>query len=320
MQWSAEEIRDQWGIRGECLVNEPLAPLTTWQIGGIADLLIRPADIEDVHALFAFLRHYALPWLIIGGGSNVLIADAGVRGVVIQLSDVNTIAPCGDCQLRVGAGCRLNHLITEAVRLGYAGFEMLAGVPGTIGGAVRGNAGALGQQIGDCVYSALVAEDNAVERWEPADFAFTYRRSAITDHHFVLEVVLQCQRSQTEFLRQQVKLARQHRLQAQLVKGANAGSVFKNPPGHQAWKLIAQCGLPGESVGAAQISPHHANFIVNRGGATAGSVLELMALVQQRVAIQSGIYLEPEVHILGDFASVSERATVVRNWREANNG
>lgn len=313
--WRKELTDEQWGIRGECLIDEPLDNLTSWRVGGPADLLVRPLDIEDVHTLFSFIRQYRVPWCVLGGGSNLLVADTGVRGLVIQLTDMNTIAPTGECQLTVGAGCRLSHLVNEAVRLGYAGFESLAGIPGTVGGAVTGNAGALGQQISDCLQSALIAENAAVERWERDEFHFDYRHSAIEAKHLILEVVFSCQRKDPELLREKVTAAREHRRQAHNVKGATAGSVFKNPVGKQAWKLIDQCGLRGRAVGGAQVSEHHTNFIVNRGTATAEEIMILMNLVHQTVLEQTGIRLIAEVHRVGDFETL-QRDGVSSCWVE----
>ncbi len=313
MVWDVEQLQDQWGIRGECLTDVPLAPLTTWRIGGSADLLIRPLDMEDVHAVFTFLRHHRLAWVLLGGGSNVLVADQGIREVVIQLTDMDTITPFGPCKLRVGAGCRLSHLVNETVRQGYGGFESLAGIPGTVGAAVAGNSGALGQQVGDCVLFAQVAETAAVERWSAEEFAFDYRSSAITTDYAILEVVFQCERSESAVLQQRVRQARQHRSQAHAVGGANAGSVFKNPPGHKAWQLITECGLQGEGIGGAQISAHHANFIINTGVATAYDVISLIALVQRIVKDKCGVELELEVHLLGDFCGQLQSGWLIRD-------
>lgn len=301
VDWRKELTHEQWGIRGECLIDEPLDNLTTWRVGGPADLLVRPLDIEDVHTLFAFIRQYRVPWRVIGGGSNLLVADKGVRGLVIQLTDMNYITPTGVCQITVGAGCQLSHLVKEAVRLGYEGFESLAGIPGTVGGAVAGNAGALGQQIGDCLQSALIAENEAVERWERDEFHFDYRSSAIEAKHMVLEIVFNCQRKDPKILREKVAAAREHRRQAHAVMGATAGSVFKNPTSRQAWKLIDQCGLRGRAIGDAQISEQHTNFIVNRGKATAEEIINLMSLVQRTVFEQTAVRLLPEVHKMGEF-------------------
>jgi len=306
IDWRKELTHEQWGIRGECLIDEPLGNLTTWRVGGPADLLVRPLDIEDVHTLFAFIRQYRVPWRVIGGGSNLLVADKGVRGLVIQLTDMNYITPSGECQITVGAGCRLSHLVKEAVRLGYQGFESLAGIPGTVGGAVAGNAGALGQQIGESLQSALVAENEAVERWERNDFHFDYRTSAIEGKHMVLEVVFNCQRKDPKLLRESVTAAREHRRQAHAVVGATAGSVFKNPADGQAWKLIDQCGLRGKLVGDAQISEQHTNFIVNRGNATAEEIITLISLVQRTVYEKTGVLLVPEVHKMGEFDHPAE--------------
>ena len=316
VDWRKELTQGSWAIRGECLIDEPLKNLNSWRVGGPADLLVRPLDVEDVHTVFAFIRHHRVPWRVLGGGSNLLIADKGVRGLVIQLSDMNRISQSGACQLTVGAGCPLSHLVQEAVRLGYAGFESLAGIPGTVGGAVAGNAGALGQQIADCLQSALVAENAAVERWVRDEFHFGYRSSAIRDKHMVLEVVFACERSEPELLREKVAAAREHRRQAHAVIGATAGSVFKNPPETQAWKLIDQCGLRGKSIGDAQVSEQHANFIVNRGSATADEIAQLMALVQQTVMDQTGVCLSPEVHKMGDFDELLSRHGKHLLWDE----
>ncbi|MEA3466216.1 MAG: UDP-N-acetylmuramate dehydrogenase [Thermodesulfobacteriota bacterium] len=321
VDWRTELMTGCWGVRGECLIDEPLAPLTTWRIGGRADLLVRPLDIEDVHTLFTFIRHHGVPWQVLGGGSNVLVADKGVRGVVIQLTDMDYICQVGAGQLKVGAGCRLNHLVTEVVRQGYAGFEFLAGIPGTVGGAVVGNAGALSQQIGDCVQSALVAEVTAVERWTWAEFGFGYRSSALSEKHALLEVVFKCESNQPELLHQRLKHAQKHRCQAQAVDGANAGSVFKNPPGRQAWRLIDQCGLRGKKVGEAQVAQQHTNFIVNNGAATAEDIIGLMIMVQRTVEEQTGVVLIPEVHVMGDF-TMADGSDLTQQlcWGERSDG
>lgn len=314
--WRRELTQGKWGIRGECLIDEPLDSLNTWRVGGPADLLVRPIDLEDVHTLFAFIRHHRVPWHVLGGGSNLLIADKGVRGLVIQLTDMNQINPSGSGKLAVGAGCPLSLLVNESVRLGYSGFESLAGIPGTVGGAVAGNAGAFGQQIGDCLHTALVAENSAVEIWDRDQFHFGYRSSAMRQNHLLLEIVFVCQRSDSELLRKQVSAAREHRRRAHAVMGATAGSVFKNPPEIQAWKLIDQCGLRGKVIGDAQISEQHTNFIVNRGSATAEEIMALMALTQKTVFERTGVRLLPEVHKMGDFGELSSAGSNHLYWSE----
>jgi UDP-N-acetylmuramate dehydrogenase len=203
--------------------------------------------------------------------------------------------------------------VIETARLGYAGIESLAGIPGSIGGAVVGNAGASGQQIGDCVDSALVAELTAVERWSTAEFAFAYRHSAVQPHHALLEIVLNFRRCEVAVLQAKVKSARVYRRKAQAVTGASAGSVFKNPCGQQAWKLIADSGVQGEVVGGAQVSPQHANFIVNNNSASAADIITLMARVQQQVAKKTGFHLQPEVKMLGDFAELAAQVALITN-------
>lgn len=291
----------QQQFRGDCLTDEPLAPLTSWRVGGAAELLVRPRDLQDLTLLQQVLRRHDVPYCVLGGGSNVLIADSGIAGVVVQLSYFDTIEELDGQRLKVGAGCRLNTLVRYATSHGYAGVESLAGIPGTVGGAVAVNAGARGQQIGDVVESAQVFDGHELQCWDHDQFNFAYRSSCVEAHQVVVEVVLRYEPASSLRLCEMALEATQHRARAHAVGGPNAGSVFKNPPGQQAWQLIEQCGLRGVRCGQAQVSPHHTNFIINHGGATAEEIRRLIHRVQQTVLEQTGVVLEPEVRMMGAF-------------------
>lgn len=288
-------------LRGDCLAHEPLAPLTSWRVGGAAELLVRPYDLHDLSILHQVLQQHQVPWCVLGGGSNVLVSDHGIAGVVVQMNHFDAIEQLEGQRLRVGAGCRLNTLVRYATSHGFAGLEAMAGIPGSVGGAVAVNAGAQGQQIGDVVESAQVFDDQGLQRWEQQQFGFAYRTSHIQSHQLVVEVVLRYEAASSLRLCEVALNATQHRAKAHAVGGPNAGSVFKNPPGQQAWRLIDQCGLRGFRCGQAQVSDLHTNFIVNHGGATAEEIRRLIQRVQQTVLEQTGIVLEPEVRMMGAF-------------------
>ncbi len=308
-------MNDAWRIAlrqrldGDCLFDEPLAPLTTWKVGGPAQCLVRPRHVEDLHVLSAVIQEAGVPWWILGGGSNVLISDQGLAGVVIQLSHMARVEEQGNQRLVVGGGFSLTELIRLSVDQGLGGIEALAGIPGTVGGAVSGNAGAADQQIGQRVVEALVwtpMEDNGVRSWSAQQCDFAYRHSALIPDHVVVEVTLQFDRGPVDVLRARRAEVLAHRRQAHNVGGPNAGSVFRNPPQQLAWRLIDDSGMRGVQVGQAQVSPQHANFIVNTGGASADEIYQLIHKVQDAVVRHHGVTLQPEVRLLGSFGEMNE--------------
>jgi UDP-N-acetylmuramate dehydrogenase len=296
-------------LAGDCLPNEPLAALSTWKVGGCAELLVRPRHEQDLSLLANVIRDHELPWWVLGGGSNVLISERGVAGVVIQMSGFDAITPLAENRLRVGAGCTLARLVRYGVEHGQQGLEALAGIPGSVGGAIVGNAGAGGQEVGERVVDVSVwtpSQGGGLQRWSRLECGFSYRHSALNSDHVVVAVTLELLPADAAELRQRMEQALAHRRQAHAVGGPNAGSVFKNPPAGQAWKLIDQCGLRGMKVGNAQVSPQHANFIINTGGATAEEIYQLIHDVQRTVAQQTGVVLEPEVRMVGSFGEEHE--------------
>jgi UDP-N-acetylmuramate dehydrogenase len=272
---------------------------TTWRVGGPADLFLVPADRDDLLAALRLLAAAGFPWLVVGAGSNLLVRDGGIRGAVIQTGGLRRLAFDGTA-VRAEGGVPMMTLIASCAERGLSGIERLAGIPGTVGGAVMMNAGAGGQQLGDVVAEAVLVGAAGEERWSAERLGFVYRRSAVPADRVVVETELQLRESGPEELQAAMRRRLQERRGAQGVGGPNAGSVFKNPPGEAAWRLIDAAGLRGTVEGGAQVAERHANFIVNRGGARAADILALIERVRETVRRTSGVELEPEVRIVGE--------------------
>lgn len=294
----------------------PLAPLTTFKIGGPADLLITVERVDDLVRLVKLARTHDMPYLLLGGGSNVLIADAGVRGLVIvnRCRQVTRVVPdrLDDSNdsvfLSVESGALLAGLARLAIHDGLAGLEWAVSVPGTVGGAVVGNAGAHGGCIADNLWQAEVLDSQGtVSTWPVAEFRYAYRSSrlkAAVDPQTVGTVVLAAMfrlvRGDRTALAEQAARFLAHRRSTQPT-AASVGSIFRNPPGDYAGRLIEAVGLKGTQVGQAQFSPVHANFLVNLERATAQDVVTAIRLAQAAVADQFGIALVPEILFVGEF-------------------
>ncbi|MDD5557659.1 MAG: UDP-N-acetylmuramate dehydrogenase [bacterium] len=284
--------------------DEPLEAHTSMRVGGAADAF---AEVLDERALSRLLRLCAetgVPLFVLGGGTNVIAPDGGWRGVVVRLAGerFERIAARGE-RVRAGAAARLPALVDEAVRRSLAGIECLAGIPGTVGGAVRMNAGTAGGCIGDAVESArLMDRAGAVREAERARMGFGYRRSAAAEAAVVLEVTLRLRPREAGAVGEEVRRAIERRA-AWLPDAPSAGCVFRNPPGGAtAGELIDRIGLRGARSGGAAVHDRHANVIVNTGGARARDVLRLMDLVRDRVRAATGIDLAPEVVVMGEGA------------------
>lgn len=287
-------------------VDRPLARLTTYRLGGPAAVYLEPAGPSDIEALGATLKSAggSTPVLVLGRGSNIVISDRGWPGVVVRLPAAQwswIAAAEGAGRLSAGAATSLPLVANWAARRSLSGAEFLVAVPGSIGGAVRMNAGAHGRQMGDCLVSARVfdldrlrIEDHAAER-----FQFSYRHSNLTAGQLVLDATLRLEPADVEWVRDRMESYRRHRAATQPGAVQNAGSVFKNPPGDHAARLIDAVGGKTMSVGGARVSEKHANFIVAGPGASARDVIALMTLLRDRVREQFGVTLEPEVHMVG---------------------
>jgi len=284
--------------RGELLRDEPLWRHTTWQVGGAATLF-RPANHVDLVKAVRLLTAAKVPWMVIGGGSNLLVRDGGFPGVVIDLKALGEIRFGANSQVEAGAGARLNALVKQLVAAGLGGLEELAGIPGTVGGAVVMNAGAGVQSLGQVVTEVEVLSGETVA-WRPqAELGFGYRHSGLGKDEVITAVRLQLRPEDPELLAATYAEWLAHRRQAHAVGGPSAGSVFKNPPGIKAWELIDRSGWRGRGVGGARVAERHANFIINADNALAADIEALIEAIRADVLQQTGVALETEVRIVG---------------------
>ncbi|MEJ2200076.1 MAG: UDP-N-acetylmuramate dehydrogenase [Desulfuromonadaceae bacterium] len=294
-------------MAGKLLAAEPMSRHTTWRVGGPADLFLEPADQDDLERVLRLLQQAGVPWLAVGSGSNLLVRDGGIRGAVIHLRRFRQLEMAGDGRIRAGGGLPLMTLIRETSAGGWAGLEGLAGIPGTVGGAVAMNAGAGGQEMADVVESAVVVTAAGAELWSRERLQFAYRHSALSRETILTSASMRFRPGEAAALGAVIRERLAARRSTQRVGGPNAGSVFKNPPGQSAWQLIAAAGMRGMAIGDAQIAEGHANFIVNRGRARARDILQLIEQVRERVREASGIELETEIRIVGADAATDEK-------------
>ena len=293
------EERLRQSFRGEIRLGEPMARHTTWQVGGPADFFLLPVDRDDLLALMGFLEETATPWLVLGKGSNVLVSDAGIAGAVIDLARLNRLDFLPDGTVRAEAGAALGHLVDEAVRRGWGGLEYLAGIPGSVGGALVMNAGVPEHEFGDVVTDALLVEERRLAQWPVERLGLRYRGSVLNAAHVVVEVGLRLVPGEPDALQGRVAEMLERRSASQNVRGANAGSVFRNPPGGKAWRFIDEAGFRGVAEGGARVAPQHANFIVNEGQAKAADIRTLIQRIQQEVQRKFNVRLEPEIKMVG---------------------
>ena len=291
------------GLKGPVYADYPLAPLTTWKIGGPAEFLAIPQDLEEVWALHREASRRGCPLFFLGRGSNVLIADTGLPGITLHLvKSFQKLERQGNT-VRVGAGVGLPRLAKTTAAWGQGGFEFLAGIPGTMGAAVRLNAGAHGRDLGRILKRVWVVTPNLeLKELAVSEIAPGYRTSRLLQlpHWLVVEVelILQEEASPEEIQKRMADLLKERRAR-QPAHPRTCGSVFKNPlGGPPAGRLIEEAGWKGRSLGAAQVSHKHANFIINRGGATATEMVTLMAAIEASVWQRFGIRLEREVVFL----------------------
>lgn len=293
------------GFRGQVVEQAPLAPRTTWRIGGPARWLARPADAADLGRLVQG-RPREIPMMVLGGGSNLLLPDEGFPGIVVSLAPALTAATLGEetaatVRLVAGGGLSSRGLAHFARRHGLNGVAFLAGIPGSVGGAVVMNAGAYGGEIAQVLEAVEVMDEDGVRRVLSAGEAgLSYRASRIAPGWIVLAAHLRLTRGDATAIRQRMQTLNRQRAASQPLEHPSAGSTFKNPPaGPKAWQLIADAALRGRAVGGAQVSEKHCNFLINRDGASADDMRRLMDLVRQTVFRSSGIVLEPEVKVVG---------------------
>jgi len=281
--------------------DEPMSKHTTLRVGGPADVYVEPASEADLAAILKFCSEHGVKFFILGRGSNLLVRDGGFRGAVICLAqpEFSKIEDDGE-RLRCGAGARLKNVAVGARRNALCGLEFLEGIPGSIGGALRMNAGAMGGAMFEIVESVRLMDfAGSVRELSPAEMAVEYRSCAMLKNHVALGAVLRGRPDSVESIAQRMSAFSQKRWSSQPA-APSAGCLFKNPAAIPAGKLIDELGLKGTRVGGARISQEHGNFLVNDGNATAAEVLELIGILQAKAKAERGIDLHAEVEIIGE--------------------
>lgn len=278
--------------------KERLSKYTSFNIGGYADYLIKVYSKGQLKNVLQIIKKNCLKYFVIGAGTNILVSDKGYRGVVIKLCRSFKRIHQQKNLFSCGAAMSLNDFLKRTYDAGYGGAEFLAGIPGTIGGAIKGNAGAFGHSIGEITEKIAIIDDRLHEKeMMRQEIGFGYRRSQINNQIIIigaeLNLVKKKKNNIIKMIEENIKKRR-----AQHPVGFSAGSFFKNPPGYPAGKLIDECGLKGHRIGDAMVSPKHGNFIINCGAASAASVIKLARRIQKIVKEKKGIILEPEVKIV----------------------
>lgn len=298
---AAAELKGRVSPQTVIRADEPLAKRTTLRVGGPADLYVEPASEDDLGRTVKFCAERNVPFLVLGRGSNLLIKDGGVRGVVICLAHACfSRIEVRERQIECGAGAKLKAVAMEAKRQGIAGLEFFEGIPGSVGGALRMNAGAMGGAIFDVVRVVRLMDlAGRVGERNIRELEIRYRGCPTLKTHIALGAVLEGQPGARQEIEQRMNQFSQKRWQSQPA-APSAGCIFKNPPTIPAGKLIEELGLKGTHVGGAVVSAEHGNFIVNDGTASARDVLALIELIRERARAVRGIELETEVEIIGE--------------------
>ena len=287
-------------VRGKLTPDAPLAPLVWFKSGGTADWLFEPADEED---LAAFLRELDpdMPVMALGLGSNMIVRDGGVPGVVVRLGKpFAKIAKVNDVTIRCGGGASGILVSSTARDAGIAGMEFLRGIPGTVGGFVRMNGGAYGREVKDILVSAkLILRSGEKVEWPLDELGYTYRHSDVPEGAVVIQATFRGTPGRSDAIGAEMDAIARAREESQPLRSRTGGSTFKNPPGHKAWALIDAAGCRGMTLGGAQVSEKHCNFLLNLGSATSKDIEALGEEVRRRVAAKTNITLEWEIQRVG---------------------
>ncbi len=278
---------------------------TSFKAGGRADLLVTPADCDELIYITKTLNAEDVPYMIIGNGSNILVKDGGYRGVIIRIDDGFSDIRTEGNSIIAGAGALMSQVARKALEAELAGFEFASGIPGSIGGGVFMNAGAYGGEIADVIEYATVLEKStgSIRTVSASELELSYRHSALQQSgDIVIDVKLNLKKGSYSDIAEEMKTLTSRRNDKQPVQYPSAGSFFKRPEGYFAGRLIQDAGLKGLSVGGAKVSSKHSGFIINTGTATASDILSLMRLVQNTVYDRFGVMMEPEVRIIGEDA------------------
>lgn len=283
--------------------DEPMSRHTTFRIGGNADYFVKPGNADEVAAVIVVCREYNIPYFILGNGSNLLVSDDGYRGMIINIMDNMDSVTVDGRIITAQAGAMLVRVSVMARDNALTGLEFASGIPGTIGGAVYMNAGAYGGEMKNVVKTVrAIDEYGRIYELDSEKMDFSYRHSIVEERKLiVLEVTLELEHGIREAIDDRMKELAEARRSKQPLEYPSAGSTFKRPEGYFAGKLIMDAGLRGYSVGGAQVAEKHCGFVINKGGATASDVVELIRDVQHDVDDKFGVTLEPEVKMLGEF-------------------
>ena len=283
-------------------MEEPMKKHTTFRVGGPADVLVQP-DETALAAILALCRQYHVPYSFIGNGSNLLVGDKGIRGVVIEMTDPMGNIEVDGTKITAQAGAMLSKIANTAASNGLGGMEFAAGIPGSVGGAVVMNAGAYGGEMKDIIEKVYVLDENGAQLELDRDaLDLGYRHSCIPEKKYIVtKVVLELVPRDEAEIRSEMKELNEKRAEKQPLQYPSAGSTFKRPEGYFAGKLIMDAGLRGYQVGGAQVSEKHCGFVINKGDATAADICQLMRDVSDKVQAQFGVVLEPEVKMIGEF-------------------
>lgn len=297
--WKKELAADLENFSGELCWHEPMASYTSLKVGGPADLLLFPHAVADLTLLMPVLIKYRLPYFVLGNGSNLLVKDKGIEGVVIHLKYLNRIEQIGTNRLLAESGTAYPKLALYAMHKGLSGLEFASGIPGSVGGAVAMNAGIPNFETAQVLEAVTLLDVSGnTQEFSARDLQFSYRKTALPEG-LVVSALFALSPAQKGEIETRMKHFLKRRQLTQPLQKPNCGSVFKNPAGQHAGALIEAAGLKGFRIGDAQISERHGNFIVNRGKASASDCLALIAKMQNRVKQQEGIALELEVKVIG---------------------
>ncbi len=282
--------------------NELMKNHTTFRIGGEADVLVMPR-IEEIPKVLQKVEELQIPVTVIGNGSNLLVGDNGIRGLVLEIGKSAEYIEIEGTRLRIGAGTMLGKAAAQAAEAGLGGMEFAAGIPGSVGGAVVMNAGAYGGEMKDILVEVKVfTKDGKEQILKKEELDLSYRHSCIPEKEYIVaEAVVELQPKDVAAIREEMARLRQQRVDKQPLEYPSAGSTFKRPEGYFAGKLIMDAGLRGYQVGDAQVSEKHCGFVINRGNATASQVKQLMEDVAEKVYGEFQVTLEPEVKMIGEF-------------------
>ena len=281
--------------------NFPLKNITSFRTGGNARYIVLPSTYNEIVNLFSLCKKYKLPFFIIGKGTNILVSDDGLDGIVISTLRMRKINMEKE-EIICEAGVRISELLKKCVENSLTGLEFLSGIPGTVGGAIVSNAGLKKEWIMEKVkkVEVILPEKGENETIEKGKINYGYRRSGL-ENYFIYRVFFELEKKERKEIKEKIKNYIMERKKKQPLGEFCAGSIFKNPPGLFAGELIEKCGLKGYSIGDAVISEKHANFIINKGNATSSDIYKLIKFIQEKVKEKYGIYLEPEIKLLGPF-------------------